>query len=130
MSSRYGGVEVIVVSTNNPRRIASHGYNNWKDFYPPAGESFKIQDILNARATARSDGTLAVNADGKVDGSEGMNHILWDLEYGFTQLKNPADVELFRGNPGVYNGIKKHQGEQELDDYIVPDIPSVSKPQI
>ena len=127
MISKYGDVEVIVVSTNNPRRIASHGYNNWNDFYPPAGESFIIQDILDARATAKSNGKMAVNADGKMDEGDDMRHILWDLKDGFTKLKDPDDIELFRDAPGTYIGIKKHQGEQKLDDSIVPDLPSVPK---
>ncbi len=127
MSSKYGEVEVVVVSIDNPRRIGSHGYNNWKYFYPSYGYPFKIQDILDAREAARSKGVLAVNADGSADDNNDIRHILWDLEYGLTKLKNPADVELFRGNPGVYNGIKKHQGEQKFDDSIAPGLPSVPK---
>ena len=129
MISKYGEVEVVVVFADNPRQTGSHGYNNWKDFYPIAGECFNIQNILDARATARSEGKLAVNAKGKVDGSKGMNHILWDLMEGFTKLKDPADIELFKNNPDTYNGIKKHQGTQKRDSSIVPDRPSVSNPR-
>ena len=131
MISKYGRVEVVVVSTYNPREKAmpSHGYNNWKYFYPSAGESFKIQDILDAIEVARSEGKLPVNADGNVDGRGGTHHILWDLMKGFTKLKNPTDVELFKDNPDTYKGIKKHQGRQKHYNTIVPNHPSVSKPR-
>ena len=128
MISKYGVVEVVVMSTINPRRERSHGYNNWNDFYPPAGESFIIQDILDARATAKSNGKMAVNADGKMDEGDDMRHILWDLKDGFTKLKDPDDIELFRDTPGTYLGIKKHQGTQKYDNSIDPTLPLASKP--
>ncbi len=98
VKSEYGGVEVIVVSTNNPRQKNSRGFNNWNKLYPSPGKSFKIQDIL--------------------DKGSRIDHIHYDLSKGFTLLKNPDDIELFKGNSSIYNGIKEHQEAQKTNSNI------------